>query len=96
MKVLGPSDIGKGILIEYDAGSISPGDSRNTQVIKESYGDLDHSKLVCFLRTLQKYDTPNRNGRTYPEKILRREVEKYKNNIQKGLAISELNHPNLH
>lgn len=93
MKVLGPSDIGKGILIEYDAGSISPGDSRNAQVIKESYGDLDHSKPFVFYATLQKYDTPNRNGRTYPEKILRREVEKYKNNIQKGLAISELNHP---
>jgi hypothetical protein len=93
MKVLGPSDIGKGILIEYDAGSISPGDSRNAQVIKESYGDLDHSKPFVFYATLQKYDIPNRNGRTYPEKILRREVEKYKNNIQKGLAISELNHP---
>jgi len=93
MKILGPNDTGKGILIEYDAGSISPDDKRNAEVIKESYGQLEHSKPFVFYATLQKYDTPNRNGRTYPEKILKREVEKYKQNIEKGLSISELNHP---
>ena len=93
MKILGPNDTGKGILIEYDAGSISPDDKRNAEVIKESYGELEHSKPFVFYATLQKYDTPNRNGRTYPEKILKREVEKYKQNITKGLSISELNHP---
>ena len=93
MKILGPNDTGKGILIEYDAGNISPEDSRNAEIIKESYGQLDHSKPFEFYATLQKFDTPNRNGRIYPEKILRREVEKYKTNIDKGLSISELNHP---
>ena len=93
MKILGPNDTGKGILIEYDAGNISPEDSRNAEIIKESYGQLDHSKPFEFYATLQKFDTPNRNGRIYPEKILRREVEKYKTNINKGLSISELNHP---
>ena len=29
MKILGPNDTGKGILIEYDAGNISPEDSRS-------------------------------------------------------------------
>jgi hypothetical protein len=35
----------------------------------------------------------NRNGRLYPERILKREAENYKKMIQKGTALSELNHP---
>ena len=93
MKVLGPKDTGKGILVEWDAGSIDPKDKRNKKVIEESYGDLDHSKPFVFYATLQKFDTPNRNGRIYPEKILRREAEKYQDIIKKGQSISELNHP---
>ena len=42
---------------------------------------------------MQKYGTPNRNGRVYPERILKREADNYKKAIQKGLSISELNHP---
>ena len=93
MRVLGPQDIGKGILIEWDAGYVNPNDSRNADVIKESYGQLDHSKPFEFYAVLQKFDTPNRNGRVYPEKILRREAERYNEAIKKGLSISELNHP---
>jgi hypothetical protein len=54
---------------------------------------LDHSKPFEFYAVLQKYDTPNRNGRTYPERILKRESERYKQAISKGLSTSELNHP---
>ena len=93
MKILGPNDTGKGILVEWDAGSVNPKDGRNAKVIKESYGQLDHSKPFEFYATLQKFDTPNRNGRVYPEKILRREADDYKKAIEKGLSISELNHP---
>jgi hypothetical protein len=93
MRILGPNDTGKGILIEWDAGYVSPTDSRNADVIKESYGSLEHSKPFEFYAVLQKYNTPNRNGRIYPEKILKREAENYKKAIQKGLSISELNHP---
>ena len=32
---------------------------------------------------LQKYNTPNRNGRIYPEKILRRENDRYQDIIKK-------------
>jgi hypothetical protein len=81
------------ILVEYDAGIISPNDTRNNLVIKESYGQLDHSKPFEFYATLQKYGVPNRNGRVYPEKILKREAEKYKEMINRGMSISELNHP---
>jgi hypothetical protein len=49
--------------------------------------------LLSSMPYLQKYDTPNRNGRVYPEKILRREAERYQGAIKKGLSISELNHP---
>lgn len=93
MRILGPNDTGKGILIEWDAGYISPKDERNAEVIKESYGKIDHSKPFEFYAVLQKYNTPNRNGRIYPENILKREAENYKKAIQKGLSISELNHP---
>jgi hypothetical protein len=93
MKILAPNEIGKGILIEYDAGYISPTDKFNSEIIKESKNFLDYSKPFEFYAVLQKYNTPNRNGRVYPEKILKREAENYKKMIQKGTALSELNHP---
>ena len=92
MKILGPNETGKGILIEYDAGSVSWKDSINENIVKENMS-LDHSKPFVFYATLQKYGVPNRNGRVYPERILKREAEKYKTLIQKGLSTSELNHP---
>jgi len=83
----------KGILIEDDAGYVSPREFGNQDILKESKGFLDHSKPFEFYAVLQKYDTPNRNGRSYPEKILKREAENYKKLIQKGTSLSELNHP---
>ena len=53
MKILGPNDTGKGILVEWDAGTINPNEYRNSQVIKESYGQLDHSKPFVFYATLK-------------------------------------------
>ncbi len=70
LKILKPGQSGKGILIEEDAGFISPTDTRNLDVIKESKNMLDHSKPFEFYAVLQKYNTPNRNGRIYPENIL--------------------------
>ena len=93
MRILGPKDTGKGILVEWDAGIMNPNEPRNQSIIKESYGQLDHSKPFVFYATLQKYGVPNRNGRVYPEKILKREAEKYQDTIKKGMSISELNHP---
>jgi hypothetical protein len=86
MRILGPNDTGKGILVEWDAGIINPNEVRNSDVIKESYGQLEHSKPFVFYATLQKY-------RVYPEKILKREAEKYQEVIKRGMSISELNHP---
>jgi hypothetical protein len=92
MKILGPNETGKGILIEYDAGYINP-KTENNNYIMESKGFMDHSKPFEFYAVLQKYNTPNRNGRVYPEKILKREAENYKKMIEKGTSLSELNHP---
>ena len=93
LKILNPNEIGKGILIEYDAGYISPKEKHNLNFIKESKNFLDHSKPFEFYAVLQKYDTPNRNGRIYPERILKREADNYKKMIEKGVSLSELNHP---
>jgi hypothetical protein len=93
LTILKPNEIGTGILIEEDAGFISPTDKKNAAMIKESKEDLDHSKPFEFYAVLQKYNTPNRNGRLYPERILKREAENYKKMINKGTALSELNHP---
>ena len=83
----------KTILIEDDAGYISPKHEFNEKVIKESKNLMDHSKPFEFYAVLQKYNVPNRNGRIYPEKILKRESENYKKAIDKGTSLSELNHP---
>jgi hypothetical protein len=91
MKILGPNDLNqRGYLIEYDAGYISYDD--NKSFINEMK-DLDYSQDLILYAVLQKYDTPNKNGRIYPETILKREVEKYQNIIKKGGALNELNHP---
>ena len=93
LRILQPSESGKGILVEYDAGYVNPNDTRNETLIRESSEMLDHSKPFEFYAVLQKYNTPNRNGRLYPERILKREAENYKKMIKKGTALSELNHP---
>jgi hypothetical protein len=90
MKVLGPNEIGRGILIEYDAGHVSPND--NKDVITEMK-NMDFSEDLILYAVLQKFDTPNKNGRIYPEILLKRENEKYQQIIKKGSALNELNHP---
>jgi len=91
-KILSPSETGKGILIEYDAGYINPKVTQNSYIM-ENKSFLDHSKPFEFYAVLQKCNTPNRNGRVYPEDILKREAENYKKMIERGTSLSELNHP---
>ena len=91
LKIIKPGEIGKGILIEND-GWVSPRSEKNSYILEQK-SFLDHSKPFEFYAVLQKYNTPNRNGRIYPEKILKREADNYKKMIQKGTALSELNHP---
>ena len=90
MKILGANETGKGILIEYDAGHVSYED--NKKIISEMK-DMDFSQDIILYAVFQKFDTPNKNGRIYPESILKRENEKYQQLIKKGGALNELNHP---
>ncbi len=90
MKILGPNDTGRGILLEYDAGYISH--EENKKIISEMR-EMDFSQDIILFAVLQKYDTPNKNGRIYPELLLKRENEKYQTIIKKGGALNELNHP---
>jgi hypothetical protein len=92
LKILEANELGHGILIEMDAGFVSPKDEKNIKVLQEA-ANLDYRNPFEFYAVLQKYDTPNRNGRFYPEKILKREADNYKKIISKGLSTSELNHP---
>lgn len=87
---------GTGLLIEND-GYISI-DMPQNKSLHESYGlnEGDErnlpSKLV-FNAIFQKFDTPNANGRVYPEDVLKREVNKYQQAIKEKRAYAELNHP---
>lgn len=92
LRILEANESGHGILIEMDAGFVSPKDEKNIKVLQEAT-NLDYKNPFEFYAVLQKYDTPNRNGRFYPERILKREADNYKKIIQKGLSTSELNHP---
>lgn len=90
MKILGSHELGKGILVEYDSGFISP--ENNKQRLNEMK-DVDFSEDLILYAVLQKYGTPNKNGRIYPEHLLKRENERYQEMIKKGTALNELNHP---
>lgn len=92
LRILEANELGHGILIEMDAGFINPHDSFNSPLM-EQFKKMDYKNPFEFYAVLQKYDTPNRNGRFYPEKILKREADRYKKLIDKGLSTSELNHP---
>ena len=92
LRILEANELGHGILIEMDAGWVSPTERLNADILRES-AKLDYKNPFEFYAVLQKYDTPNRNGRFYPERILKREADNYKKIISKGLSTSELNHP---
>lgn len=92
MKVLGPNETGRGILIEYDAGHISPDEIKNKNVLTEMQNKDTDQDFVLYA-VLQKFDTPNKNGRIYPEQLLKRENNKYQEVIKNGSALNELNHP---
>lgn len=50
-------------------------------------------KPLIMTGILQKADQLNRNGRVYPEHILRREVDKYMELVENHTAGGELDHP---
>lgn len=84
----------RGLLLEYDAGLISP--KHNTQFITE-VKNLQSQKMFDFqspklYAVMQKYGVENKNGRIYPEALMRREVEKYMELVQMGASTGESDH----
>lgn len=49
--------------------------------------------MVIMTGILQKANTRNGNGRVYPEKILRREIDNYQKCVGDNRALGELDHP---
>lgn len=95
IKTLKAGETGFGYLIEYDAGFISPLDERNKNIIKEFDNvEAKHGTdtLIVYV-VLQKYNVKNRNGRIYPESILRSQDEAYQQVIRERRAVGELDHP---
>jgi hypothetical protein len=94
LPILTESQVGYGILLEHDAGLISPTFDLNVGIIKEMQEHLtDYSQPIYVYATLQKYDSENRNGRIYPKDILFREVERYQKIIDMNASFHELDHP---
>lgn len=101
IKTIKAGESGFGFLVESDAGFISPNDVRNKPFINEmkqleSGGKLNLNEPLIVYVVLQKYGVKNRNGRIYPEQILRREVDRYQELIRERRAIGELDHPECH
>lgn len=97
IKVLKRGQSGFGFLVEHDAGYISPNEPRNQPFINE-IKKLETGKLVIVeplivYVVLQKYGILNRNGRIYPEAILRTQDQKYQEAIRERSAVGELDHP---
>ena len=89
-------EFGTGLLIECD-GYVSAELSKHNQQLKEDFETKGDEWFVPkpFIvdAVLQKYDVKNANGRVYPEKILKREVERYQERIRNHNAYGECNHP---
>jgi len=96
MEIIKKNEINKkGILIEYDAGYISPKDSRNfvNEVSKLTTGQQIIEDPLVVYAVMQKYGIENKNERVYPEAILRREAVNYLKLIKDKRAMGEADHP---
>ena len=96
-KVLKRGESGFGVLIEHDAGFISPDEPRNHPFINEmkklESGKLAIMEPLYVYVVLQKYNILNRNGRIYPEAILKKQDQLYQQAIRERRAVGELDHP---
>jgi hypothetical protein len=98
IKLLKRGQVGYGVLIEHDAGFISPDEPRNQPFINE-IKKLDSGNRLAIVEplivyvVLQKYGILNRNGRIYPEQILKSQDKIYQQAIRERRAVGELDHP---
>ena len=96
MEILKKNELNKkGVLVEYDAGYISPNDNRHfiNEINKLTRGESIVEEPLVVYAVMQKYGVENRNGRIYPENILRKEAENYLKLIKEKRAMGEADHP---
>jgi len=86
---------GYGLLIEHDAGYILSDKKQLSEISSIGIDNVSFDPTKPLTCILQKYDIENKNGRVYPENILKREADKYKILIEKGESSGELNHPQI-
>lgn len=89
-KILRAGDLGYGILIEEDAGFITP--DLNKPLISEEF-KIKPNEPIYINCILQKWGVKNKNGRIYPKDVLMQQVEAYKNLVDNNSAVSEADHP---
>lgn len=89
-KILQKGDTGFGILIERDAGFISP--EINNHILTENF-KVKPNEPILINCVLQKWGVKNKNGRIYPKEILMRQVDAYQELVRTNSAVSEANHP---
>lgn len=73
------------LLKEYTTINLSP------ELIREFASDP--AKPITVIGVIQRADAKNQNGRIYPYEILKKEVDRYMNEvIKKGVAMGQLDH----
>lgn len=94
IKEIKKGETGKGLLIESD-GYISMNLSENNRRICEDFRQDGWNVPKPFIvdAVFQKFDTKNANGRIYPEKILKEQVEIYQQKIRERRAYGECYKP---
>lgn len=95
IKLLLPGQTGYGIMIENDAGYIDPKDNQDfvSEIKKIGNKDIVIADPLILYAVLQKYDIENKNGRWYPEDLLKREAVKYQEVIKNRSSVGESDHP---
>ena len=56
MKILGPQDTGKGILVEMDAGYISPTETHNKNLLEQANKNM--LTFGSYLKTVSNHPSP--------------------------------------
>jgi len=95
--ILKPGKFGFGVMIEQDAGYIDPSHENNQKFINEVNraieGKFAMVEPLLVTVVLQKWGVKNRNGRIYPEAILKAQAIAYNELIKNKSAMGELDHP---
>jgi len=72
---------------------LCPGGICEDLLTEDEKRGMKEGTMLILSGKIQEADVKNGNGRKYPEKILRREIEKYQDVIRDHRALGELDHP---